>query len=68
MGMVGSFITLAIACIIRVIVDTLIPSYTLLEKYTQYINYAIYALAAVFALFVILAIVRAILTVGSTKK
>ncbi len=65
--MVGSFIVLAITCILRVIAETLIPKYAWLEKCTPYINYAIYALVAVFALFVIIAIVRAILTVGRPK-
>ncbi len=66
--MVGSFIIFAIAVILRLIVESLLPQYSWLENYTAYINYALYALAGVVALFIIIAIVRAILTVGRVRK
>ncbi|MGN0807611.1 MAG: hypothetical protein ACI4MN_04090 [Candidatus Coproplasma sp.] len=62
--MVGSFIILAIAIILRVIAGTLVPQFYWLEKVIPYINYAIYGLAALFAFFIIIAVIRAIMRMG----
>ncbi len=55
--MVGSFIVLAIAVILRVIFGTLEEKYSFLASVNTYFNWAIVALAILFAVIAIITII-----------
>ncbi len=58
--MIGTFIILAIVFVLRLVAQSLLPSYDWLASFIPYMNYALWGALGLFAVFVIIAIVKAI--------
>lgn len=65
--MVGSFIILAIAFILHLLLISLEPTFPFLSAVTQYTEWAVIILGGIFLLFVILQIVRLIAKIFKNK-
>ncbi|MDE7440060.1 MAG: hypothetical protein K2N23_06100 [Clostridia bacterium] len=59
-GMIGSFVCLCIAVILRITLGSLTDKFEFLESWLKYFNYACIVFAVVTAIFICIAIFKAI--------
>lgn len=62
--MIPSFIILAIVCVSRLIIESLLGIYSFLAMVVPYLNWACIGLAVVFGVFVLINILKAVFSKG----
>ena len=66
--MVGSFIILAIAGLLRITAGTLTGKFSWMVKVIPYLNYGVYGALGLFGLFVLIALLKAIFSGGKKSR
>lgn len=62
--MVGSFVVLVLAGLLRITAGTLTGTFSWISKILPYLNYTVYGALALFGLFTVIALVKAIVGGG----